>query len=128
MTREDMRTASPASVDARSASILEVLVLPNIGEGKQQESQARDAGHRDGDKNTEIEHAPGDDKKEETEKKEEPINPEGEEEEEEPRSKLKRMLKLPAQREREEHETLHIPFRSWRKHCAAGRSQNSPHK
>ena len=33
----------------------------------------------------------------------------------------------PSQREIEEHERTHLPFRSWCKHCVMGRAQSTPH-
>ena len=35
--------------------------------------------------------------------------------------------KMPSKREREQHEALHLPYRSWRRHCVRMRGQNSPH-
>eukprot|EP00972_Heterocapsa_arctica_P090949 13417606-Heterocapsa_arctica.AAC.1 len=34
---------------------------------------------------------------------------------------------MPTKREREEHEALHLPYRSWCKHCVRGRGRNRPH-
>ena len=34
----------------------------------------------------------------------------------------------PTEEEREQHEILHCPFRSWCKHCVRGRGMNSQHK
>ena len=33
----------------------------------------------------------------------------------------------PSQREIDEHERTHMPFRSWCKHCVKGRAQSTPH-
>ena len=33
----------------------------------------------------------------------------------------------PSQKEVEEHERTHLPFRSWCKHCVIGRAQSHPH-
>ena len=33
----------------------------------------------------------------------------------------------PSQREIDEHERTHLPFRSWCKHCVKGRAQSTPH-
>ena len=35
--------------------------------------------------------------------------------------------KMPSKREREQHEALHLPYRSWCRHCVGMRGQNSPH-
>ena len=34
----------------------------------------------------------------------------------------------PTRAEREEHESTHLPFRSWCRHCVAGRSDNPHHQ
>ena len=34
----------------------------------------------------------------------------------------------PTLREQEEHNTTHLPFRSWCQHCVAGKAQDRPHK
>ena len=33
----------------------------------------------------------------------------------------------PSQREIDEHERTHMPFRSWCEHCVKGRAQSTPH-
>ena len=35
--------------------------------------------------------------------------------------------KMPSKREREQHGALHLPYRSWRRHCVRMRGQSSPH-
>ena len=42
--------------------------------------------------------------------------------------KMKRTPKQPSQREREEHEKTHLPFRDWCTHCIKAKSRNDPHK
>jgi hypothetical protein len=42
--------------------------------------------------------------------------------------KIKAGPKAPAKQEREEHEALHMPNRSWCRHCVRGRARDSPHK
>ena len=42
--------------------------------------------------------------------------------------RMKRTPKQPSQREREEHERNHLPFRYWCAHCIKAKSRNSPHK
>ena len=42
--------------------------------------------------------------------------------------KMKKTPKQPAQREREEHERTHLPFRDWCTHCIKAKSRNDPHK
>ena len=50
------------------------------------------------------------------------------EDEEGDAAKVRRVPKGPTQREREEHEATHIPYRSWCKHCVRGRAPNRPHR
>ena len=42
--------------------------------------------------------------------------------------KMKKTPKQPSQREREEHERTHLPFRDWCSHCIKAKSRNDPHK
>ena len=42
--------------------------------------------------------------------------------------KMKKTPKQPSQREREEHERTHLPFRDWCTHCIKAKSRNDPHK
>ena len=42
--------------------------------------------------------------------------------------KMKETLRQPSQREREEHERTHLPFRDWCTHCIKAKSRNDPHK
>ena len=42
--------------------------------------------------------------------------------------KMKKTPKQPSQREREEHEKTHLPFRDWCTHCIKAKSRNDPHK
>ena len=35
---------------------------------------------------------------------------------------------IPTKAEREEHESTHVQFRSWCKHCVCGRGMSSPHR
>ena len=35
--------------------------------------------------------------------------------------------KLPSQREREEHQMTHLPYRSWCSHCVRGKGKEAPH-
>ena len=34
----------------------------------------------------------------------------------------------PTQKELDEHNTTHLPFRSWCPHCVAGKAQDRPHR
>jgi len=53
---------------------------------------------------------------------------EAEEEEEEGRVALgKKSPKDPTQRQREEHERTHLPYRSWCEDCVRSRARNAPH-
>ena len=36
--------------------------------------------------------------------------------------------KEPSEEERKEHETTHLPYRSWCKHCVGGRGKDAAHK
>ena len=38
-----------------------------------------------------------------------------------------RMVTEPSPAEREAHQALHLPYRSWRQHCVAGRGRATPH-
>ena len=42
--------------------------------------------------------------------------------------KMKKTPRQPSQREREEHERTHLPFRDWCTHCIKAKSRNDPHK
>ena len=42
--------------------------------------------------------------------------------------RMKKTPKQPSQREREEHERTHLPFRDWCTHCIKAKSRNDPHK
>ena len=42
--------------------------------------------------------------------------------------KMKKTPRQPSQREREEHERTHLPFRDWCAHCIKAKSRNDPHK
>ena len=42
--------------------------------------------------------------------------------------KMRKTPKQPSQREREEHEKTHLPFRDWCTHCIKAKSRNDPHK
>ena len=42
--------------------------------------------------------------------------------------KMKKTPRQPSQREREEHERTHSPFRDWCTHCIKAKSRNDPHK
>ena len=54
---------------------------------------------------------------------------EGEEEDEEQQEvRVKQAPKAPTQRERLEHEAVHLPYRSWCRHCIKGRGRNDPHR
>ena len=54
--------------------------------------------------------------------------PAAEEPEEGEEVRLRRAPRGPTQREREEHEATHIPYRSWCRHCVRGRATNHPHR
>ena len=57
-------------------------------------------------------------------------SPEEEEKEEEAEGREMKIIKdpgEPTEREREEHELTHVPFRAWCKACVAGKAQNDPH-
>ena len=41
---------------------------------------------------------------------------------------MKKTSRQPSQREREEHERTHLPFRDWCTHCIKAKSRNDPHK
>jgi hypothetical protein len=41
---------------------------------------------------------------------------------------VKRLSERPSQGEVDEHNTNHIPFRSWCKHCVKGKAVNQSHK
>ena len=41
---------------------------------------------------------------------------------------MKKTPRQPSQREREEHERTHLPFRDWCTHCIKAKSRNDPHK
>ena len=41
---------------------------------------------------------------------------------------MRKTPKQPSQREREEHEKTHLPFRDWCTHCIKAKSRNDPHK
>ena len=55
-------------------------------------------------------------------------SPTGSPEDEAERPKVRRQPKQPSQKEREEHECTHIPYRSWCSHCVRGRGRNTMHK
>ena len=42
--------------------------------------------------------------------------------------KMKKTPRQPSQREQEEHERTHLPFRDWCTHCIKAKSRNDPHK
>ena len=42
--------------------------------------------------------------------------------------KMKKTPRQPSQREREENERTHLPFRDWCTHCIKAKSRNDPHK
>ena len=42
--------------------------------------------------------------------------------------RVRRAPDEPTQKEREEHEATHIPYRSWCRHCVRGRAVNRPHR
>ena len=42
--------------------------------------------------------------------------------------KMKKTPRQPSQREREEHERTHLPFRDWCTHCIKAKSRNDPLK
>ena len=52
----------------------------------------------------------------------------GEEEEEAVAVRPARTPCSPTRAEREEHDSTHLPFRSWCSHCVAGRSDNPAHR
>ena len=60
-------------------------------------------------------------------KKQEEENNE-EEQEEADTVRVRRAPRAPTQREREEHEATHIPYRDWCPHCVRGRGVNGPHR
>ena len=43
------------------------------------------------------------------------------------RIKVLKAFYRPTQKERAEHDTTHIPFRSWCDHCVMGRGKSAPH-
>ena len=51
----------------------------------------------------------------------------GECDEEADQPKIRIGPKMPSKREREQHEALHLPYRSWCRHCVRMRGQNSQH-
>ena len=51
-----------------------------------------------------------------------------EEEEEGQKTKLRAIGKPPSQKEFEEHMALHLPYRSWCRHCVSGRGQSDHHR
>ena len=53
---------------------------------------------------------------------------EGEELEEAEAPVIRKAPKGPTQKEREEHEATHLPYRSWCKHCVRERGRNKPHR
>ena len=53
---------------------------------------------------------------------------EEQEDEEAGEVKTRRAPKGPTQKEREEHEATHIPYRDWCKHCVRGRAPNRQHR
>ena len=48
--------------------------------------------------------------------------------EEAEKPKTREMPRGPTKKERQDHETTHLPFRSWCRHCVRGRGRNNPHK
>ena len=58
----------------------------------------------------------------------ESVQDEGKEDGEEQRQpKIPKVPKGPTKKERQEHEALHIQYRSWCRHCVRGRARNKHH-
>ena len=57
----------------------------------------------------------------------EDMRDEEEEEEEARRPKVRKAPRGPTQKEREEHEATHLPYRAWCEHCVRGRGVRKPH-